>query len=114
MVAAVSFDLASLTHPVSSGAGKVAAALVIAAVAYLLLAGALSLLRPAETRESSSDVAGFVLITALAAFVISGLLLDALGFAILSVAVIGLAALATVAGELKSVVARLHHHAHGH
>jgi hypothetical protein len=114
MVAAVGFDLSSLVHAVSSGAGKVAAALAVAALAYLIFAAALWLMRSGADREKGSDVSGFVLIATLAAYVVVGLLLDALWFGLLSAGLIGLALLAVFAGEVRSVASRFHHHAHGH
>lgn len=113
MVTAVGFDLSPLIHAVSTGAGKVAAALAVAALAYLIFAAALWLLRGAD-REKGSDVSGFVLIATLAAYVVVGLLLDALWFGLLSAGLIGLALLAVFAGEVRSVASRFHHHAHGH
>jgi hypothetical protein len=121
MVAALGFELSSLIHAVSSavssGAGKVAAALVVAGTAYFLFAAAFWLMRSGDARRS--DVAGFALITGLMLYVVVGLLMDAVGFAILSAAVIGLGGFAVFVGELRAVAIRMrdHHdrqHAHGH
>jgi hypothetical protein len=121
MVAALGFELSSLIHAVSSavssGAGKVAAALVVAGTAYFLFAAAFWLMRSGDERRS--DVAGFALITGLMLYVVVGLLMDAVGFAILSAAVIGVGGFAAFVGELRAVAIRMrdHHdrqHVHGH
>jgi len=114
MVAAVEFDLALLREAASSGAGKVMTAFAVAILAYLLLAAALWLLRPAEERDRTGDLAGFVLVGGLAVYVVVGLLLDAGAFAALSIGVLGLAALAALAGEVRTLLARLRRHAHRH
>jgi hypothetical protein len=119
MLVAVGFDLSPFFHAVSTGAGKVVAALMVAAIAYLIFAAALWLMRSAGERGRGSDVSGFVLITGLMLYVIVGLLMDAAGFAMLSAGLVGIAMLAVLLGELRTAALRmrdLHHgrHVHGH
>jgi hypothetical protein len=112
MVAAVEVGSASLAHLISSGIGKIVAALLVAAVAYVLAAAAMSLARRGNGGETRGDLAGLCLMTTLVVYLLVSRRLDVTWFEIVSAGVIGLAVLGIVLGEAMAIATRLHMHGH--
>ncbi len=107
MVAEVGFDVAWLTNAMTSGIGREVAALLVAAIAYLVAAAAISLMPSGGGGQNRDDIAGLVLITTLIVYLIFSPRLDPMWFGIASVALLALAAAGMLLAEAKAFADRV-------